>query len=300
MKITKFISSLLPSMNRSDIKEDLATLNKELQETTLPAYITAVEQLAERDFTDDRTREFDKLFEQRVNKMKGRNHIVHIHHTLKELEKTVVVLNKMVDKHFATKIARESMTYLRAEILRYIAAATFVVKYSRRHLHYVLICEINAKDGRTHALGKELSKAELEWLRENARGYMDALNSLSDDSKAVEKSLKAIPDAVISEERNEAVEATVGKRKLDPFRLGFLPPRFNIIYLIGMRVAEYQANRLRAAKEEAKALEYRLLELRQVEEGERDAKLQQLIEYTEDRVRKLNYKIKKAEEDYDV
>jgi primosomal protein N'' len=50
--------------------------------------------------------------------------------------------------------------------------------------------------------------------------------------------------------------------------------------------------------EEKRMLEFRLLQLKQAEEGKKDAKLQQQIEYTEGRLQKINYKLKKMEEKY--
>ena len=63
-----------------------------------------------------------------------------------------------------------------------------------------------------------------------------------------------------------------------------------------MAVAEWQVNRYKAALEEKRALEYRLLALK--EEREPDARLQQEIAYTEGRLQKLNKKVIDMESDY--
>ena len=295
MKLINYIAGLLPSLGKNDILDDLEVLSKEIRESTLPVYSTALETLLANGTVSPESEAFEGLMGRKFPDVKV-HYIKHTYNTLKRVDDFVPVLRSLVEKSMASKTTRDAMTHLRGQILHYVEAATLVTRYARRNLHYIVICEAAASKGRKRSRGEGMSEAQVTWLNDNRVAFLDACFSLNRDKKESTKAFKAIPDVVV---RDDGVaEANIGPRVLDPFKLGFIPPQFNIVYQVGIRVAEYQAARLKSAKEEAKVLEYRLLELRQSADGVKDAKLQQLIEYTEDRVQKLNYKISKQEEEY--
>ncbi|MOA51277.1 hypothetical protein D3C78_1744100 [compost metagenome] len=100
---------------------------------------------------------------------------------------------------------------------------------------------------------------------------------------------------VVAPDDVSTVEATVGATKTDPFHFGIIPVRLNPIYYVRMAIAEWQVNRYKAAVEEKRALEYRLLVLK---DGSKDAKIEQEIVYTEGRLQKLNKKLNDMEEGF--
>lgn len=65
-----------------------------------------------------------------------------------------------------------------------------------------------------------------------------------------------------------------------------------------MMIADWQVSRYKAAQEEKRMLEFRLLKLKLQSTGKADAKLDQNIEYTEQRLQQLNFKLHKMEQEY--
>ena len=72
----------------------------------------------------------------------------------------------------------------------------------------------------------------------------------------------------------------------------------NPIYHIRIRIAEWQAAKYQEAKEERSMVELRLLSLKELKSGKDNARLEQQIEYNQERLSKLTAKIGRMEENY--
>ena len=188
------------------------------------------------------------------------------------------------------------MTFLKINLLQYVEAITFTIRYARRNLLWTYAEEIAGEDPDIDV--GDLTRGELQWLSENKSTYFACLKILSGDKKDLEKVFAEIPDVVVSEQSERVVPSTVGADRVDPFKFDFIPVKLNPIYHARMAIAEWQVARHRAAQEEKRMLEFRLLQLKSTQDGERNAKLEQQIEYTQGRIEKLNFKVQKMEEDY--
>ena len=90
----------------------------------------------------------------------------------------------------------------------------------------------------------------------------------------------------------------IGANRTDPFQFGLIPIVLNPIYHVRMAIADWQVTRYKAAQEEKRMLEFKLLKLKLAQTGKKDARLDEQIEYTAGRLDKLNYKLKTMEEQY--
>ncbi len=295
MKIAKYLSSLLSSFDRAQVIEDIRLLKEELNENTLPPFQAAAEHYQRERFSARSVQDFNAIAVKAVRTDVRGDFLAITAVALTRGDEVLDFLSGKIDKEFARDITAEGMTYLRANILRYIEVVSFTLRYSRKVLMWTYAEEAQQLTGKKNTA---LTKAELSWLMANRDVFFRALNILSVKPKEAERFFKNIPNMVIIPEETETVEQTVGLAKLDPFQMNLIPVKLNPIYHVRMAIAEWQVNRYRAAQEEKKALEYRLLALREMREGgHTDAKLEQTIEYTEGRLQKLNFKMAQMEED---
>lgn len=296
MKIDKFLSSMLPSFEKTRVKEDIGLLREELKEVVLPVYDSAVKAMKKRDFRAEPIIAFNNDFTSSVKTATKGNFIVVIHESMRNAYENLDMLEVMIDKFYSDDVMRDGMTYLRINLLQYLEAISFASRFSRAILLWTYAAEISAV-GEEYE-GDEISEGEREWINKNSSTFFQCINIIGLKKKDIEKKLEEIPDVVATEENNQFIPRTIGKHKLDPFHFDLIPVKLNPIYHVRMLITEWQVARHRAAMEEKRMLEFRLLQMKQIESGKDDAKLQERIEYTEGRLQKLRYKLQEMEEEY--
>lgn len=299
MQILKFFKSLLPSFEKSTLMEDLRIARDEIVSSTLPPYETAVAHFDSTAFADAEVKGFDKELLKAVRTRIRGNSIRVIYEALQLSQDHLTMLESLADDQFSEDIVKQGMSYLKANILQTIQCVAFVSRYSRTLLNWILVCEAYAnKTPGARPPEKVLKRPELKYLNEHKQAFFHSLGIMLQSTKDLEKTLKAIPNMIIEEENFDVAKRTVGLTKLDPLEFNLLPMRVNIFYGVGMIVAEWQASRFKAAKEERKLLELRLLQLREEYRESPNAKLQENIEYNQERLDKVKYKLVKLEEKY--
>lgn len=296
MNIGKYVASLLPSFEKSRIEEDIRIQREELSENTIPPYASAAEWFEVDGFSSRENKDYDKLFTRSVEvdrKIRG-NYITVVHGALERALESVQMIEEGLDKHFGRDVAAGGMTYTRANILRYLEVVSFGTRYARKLLLWTLH---NEKSAAGRRIGDPFTKAEEKWLQENRRAFFQAVRVMAHQAKDIRAILTNIPDMVVVPEEIEIAKETVGLAKIDPLKMNLIPTWANPVYHVRMAVAEWQVARYKAAQEEKRMLEYRLLALKELREGKEDAKLEQQIEYTENRVKKLNHRMAKLGEE---
>lgn len=297
MSIKDFFSSLLPSFERDRISEDVAELRKELHDHVLPAYLRASKLTNGKGFKSDEVAAFDTQFNTALREYGRYGFIEGTYRLFSPLEAQLKTIDEMIDSMFAKDVTKETMTYQKVSVLRYLEVMRFVLRYSARSLLWATELETRAILGQE--VKSDLTPAEQAWLKDNARGYLDALPILNQSASELKQTLRSIPEVIVVPERMDVVRQTVGAHKLDPLQLGFLSTsRYNLVYHLRMYYAEWQVKRYKAMVEEKRTLEFRLLALQEAYEGKQDAKLGQAIEYSQGRLQRLNYELARLEERY--
>jgi hypothetical protein len=294
MSIVKYVTSLLPSFERSRVEEDIRILKEDLVENTLPPYAAAVDHFKRDGFKSRDVADFDRVFGRSVRTEISGNFVVVTHEALVRANEMIQKLDTSIDKYFGRDVTADGMTYTRLNVLRYVEAAGFAARYARKVLLWTYTAE---KTAMGRQVGEPFTRAEVQWLHANRQAYFACLRVLATKPRDVEKFFRNIPDMVVVPEEVEMAKQTVGEDRLDPLQTNLIPVKLNPIYHVRMAIADWQVSRYKAGQEEKRALEYRLLALQETREGKSDAKLEQMIEYTEDRLKKLNYKLAKIEED---
>lgn len=298
MKFDQYIVSLLPSFGKDRVLEDCRVTRNEIKDISLPLYDTAAPLFKGYKFKSPELLEQIASFN-RLCKPGSDNIITHIQKCLKASLENLDEVEGLVEKTYNEEVAGAGLTYLKANLLQFTECLNFVARYARRYLLWVYIAETAEIPDSETALVDAMAPAEIEWIKINFVPFCTALNVVGIPTSKVKKALADVPDIVVTEENVKSLTSTLGAQKLDPLSVGLIPVWLNPIYHIGMFVAEWQASRYKAAKEEKKLVELRYLNLKKRQEGKPDARLQKEIDYTAGRLRELNYKLAKMEKDND-
>ncbi len=296
MKLFSFLSNLLPTFTKSRFKDILDSAKRELHDAVIPMYKSIIAHGGDkRKWKSEAVKTFQQRYDAVVQPKKKNNFLLSIYETLQTMEKNVPVLEAMIEKHYAEDIVRDAMTYLGANLLRYLEIYGFAVKYASKLANWTLTSDAAAHDAQ--AVGDTgLTPAETEWLMVNRDSFLQAMIVLSDNN--FDKKIAEVPDVTITEMSNSIVAGTVGQHRMDPLQMNLIAPKVNPIFYIRMAIANWQYSRYKALLEERQVVEARIIQLKSLEDGKRPANLEQVINYHTGRLKTLEARIAEEEDHY--
>lgn len=296
MNIFQYIKSLVPSLEKRQVLNDIRMVQEDISDITLPGYSSAVSLLGDRYLTSKYAVEFQKGFDQYVtnHRVKG-SYLKVIHLALLSAVDQVQVIEDAANKHFAKDIISSGITYRQANILRYTEMLRFVTKYARLCLTLSVAGEINMVRGNSAQKGKEISAPESAWLERNKLAFMSAVTVIFESTRDLASVLNNVPDITADVDGAGVVANTVGISKLDPKRMGRVGFNGNPFYHLRMMKEDVMAAEYEAALEERRMLELLLLDMEKAQHQEEDAALQNKIEATRSRVENLKFRIEKRQ-----
>ncbi len=298
MKLTQFVTSMLPKIERSQLREDISQQREELNTVTLPAMASLARQYKGWSFKAAESKEFAKAFDRQVKTKFRGNYVEVCAEIFKRGGENLDLISDLIDKSMSNAVLKEGLTYRKASIIQYLEVFGFAQRYARKLMLFTCACE-SAFLGTGKSAKEQFVPGDLKWLKANQDNFIHVMGILGGDPHQTKAAFEEIPDdIVLSQDKHDIVATTVGISKLDPFNFGFIPVRFNPIYYLRMMVVEWQVKRYQAAVEERQAIELRLLELQAAKEGKKDAALENQIEIVEGRLQKLNGWIEEKNEEY--
>jgi hypothetical protein len=296
MKIRNFMASLLPSFGRDQILEDVRITRTEIKEITKPAYDQAVLLFKSWKF---KNKDIDVLMAQFARLVKGSGHgnaISRIQGMWATVLQNLEDMEELAKKTLNEEVAAAGLTYQKANIIQFIEATAFVSKFARKFLVYVYVAETAEFPDSGTEMADSMTPAEVEWLNANFVSFCTAVNVVNGNPGQVKKQLSDIPDILVTDDNMDTLSATMGEHRMDPFQMRLIPVWMNPVYHVGMAVAEWQASRYHAARDEKRLLELRKLNLEKLTHGKPDAHVQKEISHVESRLQGLNYKLTKMEQ----
>ena len=291
MRFLNYIRTLFPTFSKYEVVESIEVTRNSIKEHTLPAYETAAELWKGQKFVSKEAQEMEKMI---LSKVSGKSIFEVVR---KALDNSIVTLEKLGDKSkviYADTEANLSLTFVKSTVLRLTQTMEFGNTYARRLINYLYAEEV------AHARKEKLDlpPAEIKWLKDGVSDFAICINVMSLKYDAIEKHLNGLPDATITDLTEKTFMSTMGEGKLDPMLLRHLSVKVNPFYLYGMYKAKKEADRYKAAKEELELVQLRLLQLQKQQSGQEDAKLDKEIEYMQNRVSGLVYKLNEMEKEY--
>jgi len=290
----EFIRGLKPLFKRTGVADALESIRDEINNTAIPYYETSASLLQKGESALWKLA--DKDLHQRLTRVRSGSWVENVHLALRNAVDLIPEIVKRVNKNLEIDVAADGLSFKEAALVRLVESLGFYVGYARTLLRATIICE--SMPGGDKALGEFFTKNEIAYLTANMYGFAIATEVLCGQKQQILAGLDKIPDVVVSDEDGVG-NGLYNAGNTDPMRLGMWNPQMTNSWIYRFRIyrSEKEEAALQVAKEEAQALEYWILSLKQQQQNAgNDPKIQQQIEYHEERLKKLRYDIKRKEE----
>lgn len=297
MSLLDYARSLLPSFTKNEITESVSLTSHALETTTIPAVLAAESYFSENPLSSKDALNLVAIFSKRVPAQPGASIVSTISQILQNSLSVLAWVGKESKNVYSNQETNVAITYTKATLLRLIEAAEFAGEYALKFVNQLYILETEQIDPLVK-LKNQLAPAEVQWLEAHYLDFLLALSVLGRPVKDIEKAIKELPDADITEMTETMFPQTIGQKAMDPFALRNMSAAINPFYLFGMMRAEKQAALYKAKKAELELLQLRHLNLVKLKEKTPDASLQKQIDYMADRVSRLNYDVDKMKKEW--
>lgn len=208
-------------------------------------------------------------------------------YSLEQLEK----LNKNV-------ILTAAMSASKAFHVRAVGHYYFLQKYTNDLINYLYVNEISSIEEVSDAY--KLKKIQIERIEKDATLYAKLISIYGLHHEAFRQRLGKIEDVLIDVQNADEQAHAYADKKLD---IDKMPEGFvgSPIFAVRLIFAQWEADRYKAMKDEKKLLELRYLHLRLLKEkGSSDPSIEKELEYLQDKINKLEYKIYKMEKEVEA
>ncbi|EKH6014627.1 hypothetical protein O8H94_001189 [Escherichia coli O157] len=290
----EFIRGLKPLFKRNGVADALESIRDEISNTAIPYYETSASLLQKGESALWKLA--DKDLHQRLTRVRSGSWVENVHLALRNAVELIPEIVKRVNKNLEIDVAADGLSFKEAALVRLVESLSFYVGYARTLLRATIICE--SMPGGDKALGEFFTKNDIAYLTANMYGFAIATEVLCGQKQQILAGLDKIPDVIVSDEDGVG-NGLYNAGNTDPMRLGMWNPQMTNSWIYRFRIyrSEKEEAALQVAKEEAQALEYWILSLKQQQQNAgNDPKIQQQIEYHEERLKKLRYDIKRKEE----
>lgn len=291
MLFTSFIQKLIPSFGKGKVAESYQVTIAGIKNHTLPAYEAAAELFNGQKFTSKFNKDLEDEFKKVIGG-KGKKGI--IEGTRDALKNSLLILEiaeKLSQEIYNENEANISLDFQKATLLRIVQASEFASDYARKLLNAIYVNEAAER-----GIGANMVPAQVKYIQKNFNDFLTAIEFMFTDSAKFEAKFKEIPQAIISDISEKTLAQTTGVQKLDPFTLrGFVG--MSPIYMF---IAQRQAEKYKETKEQYELLQLRMLQLKKLQEKQADASLEKQINYMQDRLTTLEFKIEKMNKEYGI
>ena len=300
MKLINFIKGLLPRIDKDTILEDLRVTTTELEQVAIPNYNTAAEYFRTTKFKSDANKNLSDDFYRRFSGgNKQSTFIGDVSRSLPAVKENAVYIQKQIEELMEKDILNEGLTAKKAILVRSAEHLSFISRFSIDLLNAAYINEASEVDADVRE-SMRMSPAAVKHVDVNTGNFAALLAIYSVPNKAFEKSFIGVPDILLSSRTANSIIGLYKEADVDPFSIGYVAGfTASPIYHIRLMIAEWQAARYKANKDKKKVLELRLLHLRLLNEKKNDAKLEQEINYIQNRVDKIEHNLREVEASLD-
>lgn len=204
------------------------------------------------------------------------------------------LLERDIKSAFSVQFTNTNMSFERANVLKFIEALAFYIRYARKYLLFLVGAE-SAAMGK--ATASKWSPAEIEWVNTHMDDFASLYQTFSMQPNEFKSRVQKASNATVDESTYAVAMQSLGAQKTDPFMLDGFSPRQNPFMLWGKFMAEGQVCRYKEAQEELYGLQLRLQEFRDIESGQpANPKVQKLIQDYEKRISEYEFELRQIEE----
>lgn len=291
-------SGFLPRVEKNRVLDNVDNTTKLLRDETIPVYDATLRNnlfTRKHSFKNPWVQRRAKAYDTALSRYLKGNIIEGTSTLLKGALKRLEWIRTQFDG--SGDFLRDNLTFKNVAMIQLYDATCFFIDYARKLLLVVYSYESPAyMSGEDASL--PYSKAEMLEIEEQFDMFLKISIVFAKNGENAPKLIESIPEVQFNPNDLESAKSALGLNKLDPLQMGFSPSTKNPIWFIATAIDEWQHARYEAAKEERKALNLRLIQMRLEQQAQKDAANDRLIEYSENRLRKLNMKIGEMEKRY--
>lgn len=296
MSILSFIKQLLPRIDKSSVLEDLRITKKELEDNLIPSYSDAATHFKAIKLKSEAVKDIANVFYRNYDLTKSNNSlniVSEINSKLNNLGQNIDYVESELEKLLERDIIKEGLTAKKAVLIRAATEISFITRFAMDLLDYIYVKEIVAvSDDRN----MDVSNSQENDIAKKIANFGRVLATYADSPKSFKNYIGEIPDVNINENNYAALTATYGETVLDPTNSKLVSNFIhNPIYHVRLVIAEWQSNRYKAYRDKKRMLELRLLMLQSYQGNNPDPKIEKEIEYLQNRIESIEYKMAKME-----
>lgn len=291
MRLLEYVSSLAPFKERKDLLNQIAGLEEEYDTTLGPILPEVRELMLTIDVKSQIGKKYIDTMARTVN-YRG-NFLELFFRSLENARSSLATVVLEIRRLFAFQFTNTNLTIQRANILKFVDALNFYIRWGRKFMLFLIAQESQA---RGRATSTTWSPAESEWIQSNMDQFVGLYPAMILNPAELKAKLNQASDAEINPETFDLATRSLGDAKIDPLRMSGFSPQQNPFLMLGKRIAEARVARYKAAEEEFKALQHRLLELRELLAGNPTSPvLQKQIKMYEDRLSEFEFELASIE-----
>lgn len=303
MNILSFVKSLLPHVQKEQVTEDIRVTLGELDDTVIPCYRTAAEFFRSNKPRSKEVAELSASFYRNFDLQGGQKApsiIGDIDRRLPHMRENLAYVSELADELLEHDIIAEGLTAKKASLIRAADHISFASRYALDLMTQVYVYESVQADAN---VSETMSRPPgvIKHINNNIAAFAAIVSRYGIPNKDFRKIVLAIPDISMNPKVSSVVAGLYKEKDVDPISVGPLAGFVgNPIYHIRMTVAEWQVGRYKANKEKAKELSLRLLYLKSQLNNEASPELEREIEYTQERIDKLQARCREVEEELGI
>jgi len=230
---------------------------------------------------------FNKASEIKAKDLKGL--VAGITKILTIMEKESNDVTGLIEKELPELISRDIITVKQATILNIVNNYNSVALYTLDLLMYL----VTLSDVKINHVSNDMVKPKVQEIRVNMVKYANILKFFANTKNISKTVSKLSNDRVIADGKDNGTLSVINPSGLTMKISGFIG---NPIYHVKMWLVDRQMNRYEVLKEKKRLLELKIMDLKSRSAGENNAKLEKSIQYYEDKLSNVEYKMRKVEE----
>lgn len=291
MRLLEYVSSLAPFKERKDLLNQIAGLEEEYDTTVAPVLPEVRDLILSIEIQSQIGKKYASTMARSVN-YRG-NFLELFFRSMENARGSLSTVVAEIRRLFAFQFTNTNLTIQRANILKFVDALNFYIRWGRKFMLFLVAQESQA---RGRATTSSWSPAESEWIQSNMDQFIGLYPSMILNPAELKTKLNQASDAEINPETFDLATRSLGDAKIDPLRISGFSPQQNPFLMLGKHIAEARVARYRAAEEEYRALQHRLLELRELLAGNPTSPvLQKQIKMYEDRLSEFEFELAAVE-----
>lgn len=292
MRLLEYVGSLAPFKERKDLLNQIANLEDEYDTSISPLLAEVRELILSLEIKSQIGHKYAATMARAVS-FRG-NYLELFFRSLENTRSSLGVVTQEIRRLFGFQFTNTNLTIQRANLLKYVDALNFYIRWGRKFMLFLVTQESQA---RGRPASSHWSPAEIDWVQSNMDQFVALYPSMVLNPNELKQKIGQAADAEINAETYDLATRTLGDAKMDPLRLSGFSPQQNPFLTLGKYAAEARVARYKAAVEEFNALQHRTLELRAMLAQEPTSPvLQRQIKMYEERLSEYEFDIAAIED----